>query len=276
MRIIALVPLNNNMELMQYKIGRATWFKCKCDECSFEYEISKIKENYRKKRKISNGRNLCRQCVSKESKRRLVEVGTKVLKSFDPETKRKYCSDGGKKGALSENSGRFTSERWAKMSTEEQKIQVTRANNALHYKINNDPNFKNRYYKKIFKQLKIGYVSNAHLELHDKIKDLGYETHVVIGAMCVDECHKELKIVIEYNGDYWHCNPETWKPDDYNKAIKMFAKDKWHSDFKRKMMLKKIGYRVIVVWESEWIKDRDKCLKYIINKTNEIKNNNKN
>ena len=77
--IIVLVPLNSNMELIQYKVGRSTWFKCKCDICSSEYEISKIKENYRKKGKISNGRNLCFLCVSTESRKRLVDAGTNTL-----------------------------------------------------------------------------------------------------------------------------------------------------------------------------------------------------
>ena len=274
--IIVLVPLNSNMELIQYKVGRSTWFKCKCDICSSEYEISKIKENYRKKAKISNGRNLCFLCVSTESRKRLVDAGTKALKSFDIETKRKYCSDAGKKGALSENSGRFTSERWNSMTPEDQKLQVLRANEALQYKLNNDPEYRDNHYKKIFAQLKIGFVSNAHLALHEKIKDLGYGMHTTIQSMCVDECNEELKIVIEYNGDYWHCNPETWKPDDFNKAIKMYAKDKWRLDFKRKMKLKNLGYYVIVIWESEWMDDQDKCVNYIINKTDEIRKNNKN
>lgn len=261
---------------MQYKVGRKTWFKCKCDICESLYEITKIKENNRKKGVISNGRNLCFDCVSKESKRRLVKAGTKTLKSFDPETRRKYCSDAGKKSALSENSGRFTSERWNSMTKIEQVEQIKRANTALHNKLNSDPEFKIKYYKKIFKQLQIGYTSKAHKKIHENIKHLGYDIHVQIDSCCVDECNKELKIIIEYNGDFWHCNPKSWKPRDYNTVIKMYAEDKWNLDFKRRMTLKRLGYTVIVIWENDWIDNPKKVLNYIERKTNEIKKNQKN
>ena len=269
--IIALVPLNNSMELMVYKVGRKTWFKCECDICGSTYDNTKIKENYRKKGVIANGRNLCFECVSKESKKRLVKAGTKALKSIPPEEKRKICSQAGKKAALSPNSGRFTTEKWKAMSEEDQKLQVTRASAALQKKLKNDHEYRKKHYTKLFKQLKIGYVSKAHQELHDEIKDLGYIMHHIISPCCVDECHPDLKIVIEYNGDYWHCNPETWKENDYNKAIKMYAKDKWRSDFKRIMALKREGYLVIVVWESEWRSDKEKVISYIKRKTEEIK-----
>jgi very-short-patch-repair endonuclease len=268
------------MELTQYKEfgdkGR-TRIVCKCDICDNEYDILKAQETDRKKNNvICNGKNLCFSCVSKESKKRLVDAGTKALTSFEPEARRKYSSDAGKKSALSENSGRFSSERWYSMTPEDQKIRIKRANNALHEKISKCSIFKEKYYKKLFAQLKIGYISNAHIKIHDKIENLGYETHVNIQSMCVDECNEELKIVIEYNGDYWHCNPETWKPDDFNKSIKMYAKDKWRLDFKRKMKLKNLGYYVIVIWESEWMNDQNKCVNYIINKTDEIRKNNEN
>lgn len=197
-------------------------------------------------------------------------MGRNILNKLSKEQRRKNASMGGKAQAKSENSGRFSSQRWQSMSPEDQKKQVMRASDALQEKLNSDAEFRQSHYEKIFKQLKIGYISKAHKELHDNLGPLGFEMHFIISGMQVDECNEELKIAIEYNGDFWHCNPEKWTSDQYNKAIKMTAGEKWTADLNRKRILTKLGYEVLVIWESEWTKDKEKCLDRIKNKINEI------
>lgn len=258
------------MELMQYKIGNVFWVKCMCDICFSEYDKRARVEKDRKKGKIIDGRNLCASCSRKENGKNIAKVGEKALRKLSKEERVKNASIGGKAQAKSENSGRFNSQRWKLMSPEDQKKQVTRANDALQEKLNSDPEYRGKHYQKIFKQLKIGYISKAHEELHENLKPLGFEMHFLIGSMQVDECNEELKIAIEYNGDFWHCNPEKWASDQYNKAIKMTAGEKWTTDLNRKRVLTKLGYEVLVIWESEWVKDKEKCLDRIKNKINEI------
>lgn len=72
---------------------------------------------------------------------------------------------------------------------------------------------------------------------------------------------EEKKVVIEIYGDYWHCNPKIFKPNDllntnnrYNKDMKT-PKDVWHFDEIRKKHIEKCGYKVIIIWESD-IKDK--------------------
>jgi len=258
------------MELIQYKVGRTHWVKCLCDICATEYENKQCKEARRKNGKISFGRNLCAACVKKENIKLIVEAGTKALKSRSKEEIQKHAKIGGDASAKIENSGRFNSQRWELMSPEDQKTQVTRANNALQEKLNSDPEFKDSHWRKVFKQMKIGYISKAHQQIHESLSELGFETHIVISGMQVDECNEKLKIVLEYNGDFWHCNPEKWTSDQYNKTIKMTAGEKWTADLNRKRVLTKLGYEVLVIWESEWIKDKNKCLDRIKKKINEI------
>jgi|2_EtaG_2_1085320.scaffolds.fasta_scaffold267593_2 hypothetical protein len=62
----------------------------------------------------------------------------------------------------------------------------------------------------------------------------------------------------------WHCNPETWKADDYNRAIKMTASQKWKYDKKRYKIFRSCGYQVFVVWESDWMRDKDACLQFLL------------
>lgn len=258
------------MELMQYRVGNVNWVKCSCDICSSEYDKRLCIEKDRKKGKIINGRNLCVPCSRKENGKNIAKVGEKALNKLSKEERIKNASIGGKAQAKSENSGRFSSKRWSLMSPEDQRRQVMRASDAFQEKLNSDPEYRDNHYQKIFKQLKIGYVSKAHQELHENLAPLGFEMHFPIGAMQADECNEKLKIIIEYNGDFWHCNPEKWTSDQYNKTIKMTAGEKWTADLNRKRVLTKLGYEVLVIWESEWVKDKNKCLDRIKKKINEI------
>jgi G:T-mismatch repair DNA endonuclease (very short patch repair protein) len=78
------------------------------------------------------------------------------------------------------------------------------------------------------------------------------------------------KKIIEINGDYWHCNPKIYKPEDlfYFKKNPIFASDKWEMDRIKIDYAKQSGYDVMVVWESDirraekWNKIKEEILKY--------------
>lgn len=80
-----------------------------------------------------------------------------------------------------------------------------------------------------------------------------------------DFCYKN--IIIEFNGDYWHMNPAKYKADDINRTTKQRAADKWNEDAYKKALAEKYGYKVLVIWESEFNKSMketlDKCLSFI-------------
>ena len=168
-------------------------------------------------------------------------------------------------GSLKENSGRFTTDKWNSLSKEEQSIIVKRASDGLHNKLNENPELKFKHYQKIFQNSKIGYLSKGHSDLHENIKHYGFVSEYQISNCSVDECCPELKIIVEYNGDFWHCNPNSWNSSDYNKAIRMTAGEKWELDRNRRFFLKREGYVVIVVWEHEWKSNKDLVIKKIEN-----------
>lgn len=66
--------------------------------------------------------------------------------------------------------------------------------------------------------------------------------------------------IIEFFGDYWHCNPHKYSKDYINTSIGKTANEIWKSDMIRINSLKSKGYGVLIVWESEWIKDQSKIL----------------
>ena len=71
-----------------------------------------------------------------------------------------------------------------------------------------------------------------------------------------DEINHEEKIIVEYFGDYYHCNPQKYKnPDVYMSAIKRTVGEQQLRDQRRLDCFYKKGYRVIIIWESEFIKN---------------------
>ena len=68
----------------------------------------------------------------------------------------------------------------------------------------------------------------------------------------VDIISDELKLVIEYNGDYWHCNPKFYDASYMHPKKKITAKNIWNYDKRKIDVLKKAGYHPIVVWEHDY------------------------
>jgi very-short-patch-repair endonuclease len=100
-----------------------------------------------------------------------------------------------------------------------------------------------------------------------------YEGHggerIFPGGFRTDFLNRTKKFIVEFNGDFWHCNPNTWKPGDYNRAIKMMAEDKWNYDTKRHKIFTSCGYRVITVWESAWLSDSTICIQKVLKQIEE-------
>lgn len=73
--------------------------------------------------------------------------------------------------------------------------------------------------------------------------------------------------IIEFNGDYWHCNPETYDADYFNTQLQMTAKEKWEFDKVKEDIAALNGYTILVVWESEYKKDPEavmqKCISFL-------------
>jgi G:T-mismatch repair DNA endonuclease (very short patch repair protein) len=75
----------------------------------------------------------------------------------------------------------------------------------------------------------------------------------------------KLNLVIEYNGDYWHCNPEKYSSDYFHQVKQKTAQELWDYDRNKVDLIIRNGYNLEVVWESQ-LKKNPKLINQIIKK----------
>ncbi len=96
------------------------------------------------------------------------------------------------------------------------------------------------------------------------ITECGIIPEYRIGKYVTDLWVKDTNIVIEFYGDYWHCNPQVYESDYINTSLDMTAKQKWRKDEERINYIQERGYKVMVVWESDFKKSPNNSIKNII------------
>jgi hypothetical protein len=81
---------------------------------------------------------------------------------------------------------------------------------------------------------------------------------------------KDILLIIEFHGTYWHLDPKIYKEDYYDKSKNRYAKDQWDRDDIRKCHAITSGYKYSVIWQSEWetltLSNKINTLKTIIEK----------
>lgn len=103
-----------------------------------------------------------------------------------------------------------------------------------------------------------------------KFAELGGEFHLLNENkdwFAYDYVDMERKKCIEFNGDFWHCNPTQYQSDYHHRIKNTSAKDIWDKDSKKSELIKNKGYKILIIWESEYRKSPqqtlDKCIKFI-------------
>ena len=80
------------------------------------------------------------------------------------------------------------------------------------------------------------------------------ERQFVIGRYVVDGYDPKTKTVYEFNGDFWHGNPDVFKKDEYNNVLNKTFGDLYDKTLKREIEINKMGYKVISIWENDFNK----------------------
>jgi len=70
-------------------------------------------------------------------------------------------------------------------------------------------------------------------------------------------------IVIEFFGNYWHCNPELYDDVYFNKTMKKSAIEIWNNDMERIEKFENKNYYVYIIWEDEWDNNKNNVIEKI-------------
>lgn len=73
----------------------------------------------------------------------------------------------------------------------------------------------------------------------------------------VDMYNEKYNIIIEYYGDFWHCNPSVYKPGFFNRQLKMTLEEKNKFDKNRLNFIQQNtnNSNILIIWESSKILD---------------------
>lgn len=81
----------------------------------------------------------------------------------------------------------------------------------------------------------------------------GFEPEQWVHGFCVDGLDRNRKLIVEFYGEMFHCNPRTFHdPEKYCPWIGRTVGQQWARDRKRLGVFYKNGYRVIIIWEKDW------------------------
>jgi len=151
-------------------------------------------------------------------------------------------------------------DKWLKAlddKTDEEKIEINRKkllNNSGYSKMSQDlfwsiyNNFKE--HNIIFQEL-----SNREVIMYN---------HDIKQMYKYDYVDFTNKKVIEFNGDFWHCNPKKYNENYFNKVKQKYANELWNKDkIKNDFVINK-GYDLLVVWETDFKQNKEKVIKQCI------------
>ena len=96
-------------------------------------------------------------------------------------------------------------------------------------------------------------ISKAEKEILKKLQPtMDVEPQFVLEGKSFDFYVPKYNLLIEYNGDYWYCNPELYDENYYHKKKRMKSIDIWEHDSKKIELSEKYGYNLEVVWERDY------------------------
>jgi len=116
-------------------------------------------------------------------------------------------------------------------------------------------------------KIKSSPISKKEKEIYDFLTQKGFEviqTYPILTKTC-DIYIPQFNLIIEYFGDYWHCNPTKYDADYFNQKKQKYAIELWDYDKKKLELIKSFGYNLEVVWESD-LRYNNKLLEKIISK----------
>lgn len=74
-----------------------------------------------------------------------------------------------------------------------------------------------------------------------------------------------IKFIIEFNGDFWHANPDIYNENFFHTVKRMSAKEMWQDDKKKIDFAKKKDFNVLIIWEKDYRNNKEKTIEIVDN-----------
>jgi hypothetical protein len=197
-----------------------------CKSCSIKTQIGENNPFYGKKH-------------SEESKKLISnkKIGIRTSDHMSTDKYKKIVSD-------------LLKERWRSGKMEKTRLKLSQL-------------MKDKHTNGIFKSINR---SKAEFEIIEYLesKNIECQSSYRVESKIFDIYIPKYNLLVEYNGDYWHCNPKKYKADYFNKKKNKTAEELWEYDKNKLYLAKKYNYNTIVIWESDY-KQNKNILKEIFN-----------
>jgi G:T-mismatch repair DNA endonuclease (very short patch repair protein) len=205
-----------------------------------------------------NNNSLCKNCLIKKQngmgnpfygKKHTIESKEKISKS--------------RKGKATGDKNSMSNEIWRKKASENLKLKWNSGELESTRKIMSN-HMKNTIRSG---KLKSSITSKNEKVIIEIIKKLGYkaiQSYRVDTKIC-DIFIPDLNLIIEYFGDYWHCNPIKYDTNYFNKKKNKFAWELWEYDKSKLDLIKSCGYNVEVIWEKQF-RNNEQIIENLISK----------
>lgn len=99
------------------------------------------------------------------------------------------------------------------------------------------------------------YISKPEKEFLDYLNISNRQIKIL--EFNLDGMDYENNTIYEFLGNYYHGNPEIYKPNEYNQKCKKTFGKLYQNTFKKFDKLKSFGYNIKYIWESDWKKFKD-------------------
>ena len=91
-------------------------------------------------------------------------------------------------------------------------------------------------------------------------KRLSYEENGITKYFRYDLTNEDTKTIIEFNGDFWHGNPDIYDLNEENRVTHETYQEIHNKDtFKNNLALEH-GYEIMIIWESEYFNNKNEVI----------------
>jgi len=242
--------LNINKNNDKYVILR------KCPKCEIDVVVSSNNPTITCRNYFNLKKSLCKKC---SLNLQIGEGNPFFGKKHSKETLTKISES--KKGQYMGDKNHMKKEKYRQMSRDIMKSNWD--NGILDKKIMSDKIKETRRLGKLKSVIR----SKKEKEMVVEIKKMGYKVQhsLRVETKICDIFIPSLNLIIEYNGDYWHCNPKKYNPDYFNQKKQKTAKELWEYDKNKIDLIRGKGYNLEIVWESD-LKEDNTLINKIIKK----------